>query len=330
MYERISAIMPSRLTRTVQKQLDYVDMSVKSEKFLGFILLYTIILSLGAAYIIFKHFELPANSVFISGPAAFILLNLFVWVPMNFAGDSRGKYVERILPDALQLFASNVKAGITPERALFLSARPEFGPLQKELRIASRKVMSGISLQEALLDISSRIKSKNVERIMWLTTKGIASGAELGGLLTELANDLRTETTIEEEIKANISMYVLLIFFSAGIGAPLLFGISSFIVEVLAVQMSQLATAELGDIALQALGGAIIGVPTNVVDPEFIVRFVAILLGVGEVFAGLTIGVINKGKEKYGFKYIPYLLIIGYLIFYLTRRAMLEFFGQLL
>ena len=74
------------------------------------------------------------------------------------AVERRTKFVEDILPDALQLVAANIRAGFIPSRALILSARKEFGPLSEGIKMAGKEMVTGKSLQESLRYITKKIK----------------------------------------------------------------------------------------------------------------------------------------------------------------------------
>ena len=67
-----------------------------------------------------------------------------------FRVESRSKEVENILPDALQIMAMNIRAGLTTERALILTARPEFGIFEKELKRAGKEILAGKDLKESM------------------------------------------------------------------------------------------------------------------------------------------------------------------------------------
>ena len=153
-------------------------------------------------------------------------------------------------------------------------------------------------------------------------------------MLIELSDDLRDQESIQGEISANISMYILLIFFAAAFGAPLLFGISSFIVQILASQMANIPT--IAPAATQGLPSNLTAFSTfgsNAgarISVDFIMLFSMVSLSMTTIFASLTIGVINTGKEKDGLKYILLIGIIGFGLFFLVRFALTAFFGKLL
>lgn len=326
-YERVASLLPSRALGWISEQLEYSGLGVSEQRFAGFVLAFGLGLSIAVALNAFVLFALPFL------PTALIIFFVFsggsfFWI--SSVAESKGKFVERVLPDALQLIASNIKAGLTTERALFVSARPEFGPLAEELKETSKRILSGERIERAVMEIPKRIKSKVLERTVWLIAEGIKSGGQIADLLIELSNDLREENALKAEIRANISMYVMLIFFSATIGAPILFAISSHIVGVLAEQTAAIGVSP-SEIAahgarIPVLG--VIGIPKVGISEGFVVFFAQITLFFSCLFASLTLGVITTGNEKNGVKYIPITLAIAFALFFLTRGFVQQFFGK--
>ncbi|MFH1588650.1 MAG: type II secretion system F family protein [Candidatus Diapherotrites archaeon] len=329
MYERINALIPKKMSDSFARELNYLNVQIPPKKVIGFIILFGLFLCLGLSINGYYLFGFPIDLAFVLFYLIY-LITIYVWLSNR--AESKGKFVESILPDALQLIASNIKSGLTTERALIVSARSEFGPFQEELRRASKMIMSGEKTENALASISTRIKSIELQRTLWLISEGIKSGGQISELLIELSDNLREQQAAKQEIGADVSIYVLLIFFTAGIAAPIMFGISSFIVEVLASKMASFASIE---IPAAAMGGAskiasgMLG-KTNSLSPGFILFFTMLNLVVVSVFSSLTIGVIGSGKEKAGAKFIPILLIFSFALFFAVRWIMFLLFGNIL
>ena len=129
--------------------------------------------------------------------------------------------------------ASNLRAGLTTEKALFSSARKEFGILQQELSRIGKEVATGKELGIALKGITKRIRSDKLEKTISLIVTGINAGGELSELLEQTSNNLKQQALVEKRVRSSVLMYVIFIFIAVGIGAPALYGLSSFLVEVL-------------------------------------------------------------------------------------------------
>ena len=329
MFERIGAIFPSSFRSWIGKEITFAGLKFDSSMFTGFIFTLALLAAVLAFIISFGLFHLGQSNSIAAFFGGFVVVfaGAIFWIS-NIA-DSRGSQVEGVLPDALQLIASNIKSGQTTERSLFVSARPEFGALSEALKETSKRIMVGERLERALLGIHKKIKSTVLERTMWLIAEGIKNGGQIANLLIQMSTDLREENALKAEVNSNTSMYVMLIFFSAALGAPMLLGISSFIVGVLAEQSANIhispETMQGYSTKNPALG--LVGIPSSTISEDFIVFFSMVDLLVTCIFASMVLGIINSGSEKAGTKYMPMLLIISFVLFFVTRIMVKTFFG---
>lgn len=329
-YARFSSMLPKSLLEGFRKQLMYNRIDIDEHRFVGFLFLYGFFLAIGISANALIFLDITPSIVF---PLSFVAFIGIAYLLLKMSSEKKGKFVESILPDALRLIASNMKSGLTTERALFVAGRPEFGVLQLELRDASKKIASGEKVEDALKGIGEKINSKVLDETIWLISQGIKSGGQIADLLFQLSDDLKNQNQLQDEITSNISIYILLILFAAVFGAPLLFGISSFIVEVLTKQLAQASQIDTQGIQatgnLAALGGFTSG-DKNVLSPDFILMFSVIMLIFTTTFSSLTIGVINTGKETGGIKYVLPLVLVGLFVFFAIREILKTFFGGLL
>jgi len=328
MYRRISAILPKSFIEWVKSELEFVGVNIDEKRFAGFLVSFGIALSfaVGLNLHVFLGIFLPIG--FTATLIVFVGGALF-WI--NSVAEKKGRLVELLLPDALQLIASNIKAGMTAERALMVSARPEFGPLAEEFKNASRSVLAGVPLGEALSQVSKKIKSKLLERTMWLLTQGIKSGGEIADLLLQIGADIRDENATKDEIQSNVSIYVMMIFIAAAFGSPLLFGMSSIVVGTLTEQMEKvdISPETLESMQKQSLVGNVIGVPTASITEDFVVFFSVVSLIVTSILASLTLGAIGSGNEKNGIKYIPLLMFLTLAVFFAVRIVVGDAIGSM-
>src|SRR3989338_10958016 len=156
MYRLFSFLYPKGLKKNFGEMLVYANIKFEQNTFLGFIFVYNILMSavlgffLGAFY--GKPFWIISLLTFF-----IIYIALYFWLLIN--ADKKAKFIEEVLPDALQLMASNLRAGFTTDRALLLLASSEFGPLQEELNIVGKEITAGKPIDESLLRITKRVKS---------------------------------------------------------------------------------------------------------------------------------------------------------------------------
>lgn len=327
MYEKISSMIPRNVLKAFKNELVYAGIDLDEKNFVGFVFVFGFATAIAAGFGLTFFFSV---NFFVGFVVGFILTIGGIYYLLNQAGDSKANFVEKILPDALQLIASNMKSGLTTEKALLVSARPEFGALETEFKEASKKMMAGERTETALKEMSLKIRSKVFEKTIWLITEGINSGGEMANLLLQLSADLREQNALQEEVKGNVSMYVILIFFASVVGAPLMFGISSFIVEIMAKQAGSLSGVSAENLALVS-SSAGIGVGSGIsISADFIVMFSMITLFVISVFGSFTIGIINSRTEKGGIKYIPVMLIASYILYFVVLAILKSTFKSLI
>lgn len=232
---------------------------------------------------------------------------------------TRIKRMETVFPDFLQLMSSNLRAGITIEKAMLLASREEFEPLNKEIIQTGKDITTGKRIELALNDMSKRIGSEKIGKTIQLINSGINAGGDLAILLEETASNMRERGFVEKKAASNVLMYVIFIFVAVAIGAPALFGLSSVLVEILKTLI--------GD--LPASGQTPSNIPFTIssleVSTNFIKYFSIVFILATDVLASLIIGLVNKGEEKEGLKYLLPLIVISLSVFFLIRFLLSNF-----
>jgi hypothetical protein len=256
------------------------------------------------------------------------MLAILQVVGLYLKGNKRAKEIEKVLPDALQLIAANIRAGMTPDRAIWVSARAEFGALEKEFKRVGAETLGGETLSTAFLNMGERVRSVVLKRTVKLIVEGLESGGQLATLLAETANEIRSLQLMEKEMTASVAMYTMFISFASLVGAPLLYGISTFFMEILTKMTADIG---IGDISSQAttMGVRTMSVAATI-SPAFLFKFALLAVTITTFFAALMIGLIKRGDEKQGFIYAPLFVTVGLLVFWIVRHLVMSMFGDLL
>ncbi|MBL7100747.1 MAG: type II secretion system F family protein [Nanoarchaeota archaeon] len=308
-YRLISRIYPRKLFDKYKKILDYANIRTDATKFLGFILAFGFLLGWVIAFPVARMFQWNLFLVFI---VTFVVFEVFVYMWLVLSIEAKAKFIERALPDALQLMSSNLRAGLTPERALLLAARPEFGPLSKEINQVGKEIAVGKDIDNALLGITKRVKSDKIGKTIMLIVSGMRAGGELASLLDHTARNLRDQDFVDQKIRSSVRMYVIFIFVAVGFGAPMLYALSSFLVEVL--------TNVLGGIEIPQTS---LNMPINItqvsIEVSFVVKYVLFALVITSILGSMALGLIDKGEERQGLKYAPILIAVTLAVFFVIR-----------
>lgn len=326
-YEIVFRAMPKGYSNWIKKYITYTGFTISPGKYSGFSIIYGIVLGFSITLIVYllglSMLGLTTGKLMIVfGLASFLVFEAFIHSVLIVVSDRIANFTDDILPDALRLISANIRSGFTPDRALLLSARPEFGPLEKQIIKTAKLTFSGQPLEDALQTMPKNINSSALKRAVNLLVEGIQRGGNIASLLDGLSDDIRQTKILKREVQAFVMMYAIFIFFAAGIGAPLLYGISSFLVETMkeiggTIDVS--ATLP-GTMKFMAFAGI-------KVETEFLILYMISALSITSIFGGLIMGLIQSGTEKAGLKYIPILFMLSVGIFFLVRMFVTKIFG---
>lgn len=311
-------LMPRKYREKIADLLKFSGSKRTPQGFINYAITFSIGIGLILAFFAKEYFFFIWGAVSIG---VFILFHGFIIL----AVDRRTKFIEKILPDALQLMAANIKSGFIPSRAMLLSARKEFGPLSDAIKKSGKEMMTGKSLHDSLSEIPKTVRSEVLDTTMGLIIKGIRSGGQLVSLFEETALDMRRKESIKKEVKANILMYGIFIAFAGAVGAPVLYALSTFLVVTISEMGSMVDVPEdlTTNLSMMSFGGLSI-------TPEFLFWFSIAAILITTIFGGLIMGIIDTGKERAGMKYIPILTVLALTIFFVSRMLVSSVFGTLI
>ena len=228
---------------------------------------------------------------------------------------ARIKRVEDVFPDFLSLVASNLRAGMTVDHAMLLSARPEFDPLDKEILQTGKDISTGKPVGIALKKLGSRIGSEKINKTLLIILSGIRAGGDLAILLEETSRNMRQREFIEKKAASQVLMYVIFIFLAVSIFAPGLFSLSGVLVDTMTDLMAGMDMQDMPS-------GAPISFSSISISADFIFYFSLFFIIVMDVMASLVLGLVSKGDEKEGLRYLPIMLILSLGIFFALGKIL--------
>ncbi|RMD45474.1 hypothetical protein D6829_02275 [Candidatus Pacearchaeota archaeon] len=269
---------------------------------------------------ILKKTSLLTSVIILFAVAFLLFLNGFIKEKLSTS--RRIHKIEEIFPDFLQLVSSNLRAGMTVDKAIILSAREEFDPLDKEILKAGRDITVGKTMEEALTKMAERIGSEKIKKTVRLIISGIRSGGDLAVLLDETASNMRDRSFLEKRAASNVLMYVIFIFVAVAVGAPALFALSNILVEVLSKLLGNLP--EISSVSVPFTLSKL-NISTN-----FVLYFSIFFLITIDFLASLVLGLVSKGEEKEGLKFFPILVALGLLIFFVVKILLRGFVSNII
>jgi len=325
-YRLFSRLYPKNIRDAYSKLLFYLGIKVNADVYVGITVIVGLLVGLLGA-LITSHF-LSIVPLVVWWLGYFLLIETMIYVPLMLKVDKYARLIEDMLPDALQLMSSNMKSGLTIEQALLASARPEFGPFEKELNNIGKEVATGKPLEIALADSTKRVNSEKYQKTMELLVSGLRSGGELARLLDQTSANLKHQKIVDQKVRSNVMMYVIFIFAAICFGAPMLFGLSSFLVDVISQIFGQI---DVPSAASQRFSIPIITLSSGGgITTQFVMTYIIISMSISAIMGGMIIGLIARGKEKYGFRYIPILILLSLAMFFIVRAAVGSLLGDII
>jgi pilus assembly protein TadC len=253
----------------------------------------------------------------------FIILLFIIWilfyVSLDLRISKRNRDIEEVLPDFLQLTASNIKAGMTIDQALWYAVRPRFGVLAKEIEVVAKETMGGKDLKDALQEFVAKYNSPILKKSVSLLIEGIEAGGEIGDLLIKISSNIQETKIIKQEMAANVTTYAIFISFATVIAAPVLFALSGVLIQVIQSLGSTMSNV---GVATTTSGFALSFKGSGVEYGEFRI-FAVVTLIITSLFSSAIIATIKKGDIKAGFKYIP-MFISSSLVMYFVAQSILN------
>jgi len=312
----LTKFLPRKLKENYKKNLLNAGIKQDIEKYLTKFLFLGLILSLFSSVILFLLFKIAPLLLFI---LSFFILQIIFYFWISLQATTRIKKMEMLFPDFIQLMSSNLRAGMTIEQSFLSSARPELAPLDEEILKTGREIATGQDIVYAFKNMSDRVDSEKINKIISLIISGLKAGGNISTLLETTSSNMREKEFLEKRAASNVLMYVIFIFVAIGAGAPILFGLSSILVEIIIKLTSQLPGVEVTSMSLPFTLSSI------GLSPSFVIYFSLVFLIVVDIISSLVIGLVNKGDERYGLKYMFPLIALSLTIFFLVRLFLYKF-----
>ncbi len=307
----ILRLYPEKIRKIYVKNIKNSGVGRAPEDYNNFVIKFSIISSV---FSLVAFYFLEINLFY--SILVFFLLNIFFHFRISLKSSARKKRMEEIFPDVISLMASNLRSGITVDRAFLLSARPEFAPLDKEILETGKEITTGKDVVYALEKMMERIDSEKISKIILLIISGLKAGGNISSLLEETSRNMKEKAIIEKKAASNITMYVIFIFFAVSIGAPLLFGLSSVLVSIVLELTSRMPPPD-------ALGSQVPFTFSSVsISPRFVLYFSLLFILVTDLISSLVIGLVNKGEGKAGLRYFIPLVLISFSVFFVIKSVL--------
>ena len=128
------------------------------------------------------------------GTMVFIFAGVGAVVYPALRADTRSRTIDRELPFALRQLATQIKAGVSFQRALLSVAQADYGALSKEVKITLGDMERGRAADDALMDLHDRTRSHGLRQAIMQIIRTLKSGGALSEIISSIADDVSFET----------------------------------------------------------------------------------------------------------------------------------------
>ncbi|BCS91052.1 MAG: archaeal flagellar protein FlaJ [Candidatus Micrarchaeota archaeon] len=282
------------------------------------------------AVILLMHYLLKLN-ILISALVAVIApfaVPVAIILILEYKIDQRKNKLEVWLPDFFSLTAANLKSGMSFDKALVSSARPEFSFFSDDVKEMIKLVVSGETMENGLKYLASKYRSYHLQHSVRMIIQSIRYGGSVSDLLRSIAEDIRQQVTTQREISSQLLIYSIFIIFAGVIVSPALFGLTLEMITIEdAIWKGILQSNPNG---LPSIGASFIKPEPPQVTPTEYQDFAYVTIIIITGFASFIIGTINSGSPIKGLRFLPLFIILGLVIFNVAHIVLNGLFSSLL
>lgn len=140
-----------------------------------------------------------------SWPMALVAAAVAAFLPRLVLGWLRQRRLDQLenqLPDALQMMAGGLKAGVSLSQAIGQLVQESRPPISQEFDLMLREQRLGVALDEALDNLNQRVPLQSVTLAVSAMRIAGETGGQLSETLERAAHTLRQKLAMEAKIKA--------------------------------------------------------------------------------------------------------------------------------
>ena len=138
-----------------------------------------------------------------AGVLVFVVVGAFLPLAyLDYRAQKRREAFEAMLPDTLMLLAGSLRAGYSLAQAIEFAERELLPPISTEFRRVTREARLGLPLEEALNNLSARVRSQSLEWVVTAINIQKEVGGNLAELLEKVAETLRQREVFNRQVRA--------------------------------------------------------------------------------------------------------------------------------
>ena len=222
--------------------------------------------------------------------------------------EKKKKMIENLLPDFLREISSATSSGMTVFDAITNASKGDYGKLSPELQKMASQLSWGISVNESLENFAKRINTPSIKRIVVTINKALEIGGNTADVFDAAAKEVEQVKLVEQQRKAEMSMYSIVIFISFFVFLAVILIIDKTIFAEFFKLQEQMPSMSGGSMPGGMTGGGNI-------DPQALKDTFFVFVLVQSIGGGLLGGFMMDGKLSSGVRYGFLLILITFFCF---------------
>ena len=316
------------VVRFLSEEMDLAGIKMSVDRLLQIMIIGVFALFVIVSFGLYIELKLNQGIAAFFGVVAAVVYVVVIYAVMEFIIDQRKNFVESILPDYLQLTSANVRSGVALDKAMILATRPEFKYFNEDVKLLSKQLYAGETMQNALALLASKYRSLQMKHTTRMISEALQYGGGMTDLLNQIAKDIRNQQTIQKEISGQLFMYTLFIAFAALIGAPVLYALTNQMMGITDTIWAGILSQN-GGKPFPSTGISILKPQPPSITPtqyqDFAIAAVLIITGM----ASFIVSSIASGSVLKGLRYLPIFLIMGMVVFFVVSLVIKGMFASI-
>jgi flagellar protein FlaJ len=252
---------------------------------------WTVSISVASTIIVFAYLVFRNKTIF--DDFLFIAVITAVSPPtfLNYVDYKWRRAVDEHLPDLFRSIVQAQETGMTLPQALEEASKRDYGPLTTELKQMNAQISWGLSFEEALQALSSRMDTLLVQRTVPLITEASHSGGHVEKVFDPTGKFIQTTILLDKERRNQTRPYVSIIY------------VAFFVFILTIILLFKSFFVEVG-------GSPILG--EAVMTPGEMQQLFFHMTIIQAFFGGLVAGKMSEGTINAGLKHSLILMVCGY------------------
>jgi len=253
---------------------------------------WVISVSLAVVIILFAYFIFWGTTTFDEFILFAIMVAIFPPTVLNYVDYKWRKAVDDHLPDLFRSIVQAQETGMTLPQALEEASKRDYGPLTAELKKMNTQISWGMTFEEALLALESRVNTVLMQRTVPMIIEASRSGGRVERVFDPMGKFIQTTLLLDKERRNQTRSYIAIIYVAFFV----------FIFTVILLFKSFFMSVE----GLPILGSV-------VMTPEEMQRMLFHMTSIQAFFGGIVAGKMGEGTINAGLKHSLVLMLCGYI-----------------